>query len=166
MNRTCYRREIDAAAKAHGLDPDLVESLVLVESSGYASAFRYESAFFQKYQAPKTEWAFALQNPLRYGSSYGLLQIMVAVAREVGFQQYEEPEHLFIPRIGLEMGCRKFAELVAWAQRTGPTMSEEIQLRAAIAAYNGGHLKNEPDFTPDRNAAYAEKVYRIYTRPM
>lgn len=165
MSRTCYRSEIEYAAKVHGLDPNLVEAVCFIESSGYTNSFRPEPAFFAKYQAPKAEWAFAVTNPHRYGSSYGLMQVMVAVAREVGFQQFAEPEYLFIPAIGLDIGCRKLAELIAWSKRTGATMTEEVQVRSALAAYNGGHLKNEPDFEPDRNAAYAEKVWKVFVRP-
>lgn len=160
MTPTIYRGAIEAAAVAHNISPDLVEAVVLTESSAQTDAFREEPAFFAKYQAPKPEWSFARSNPRRYGSSYGLLQIMFAVAVEVGFRKSDPPEQLFIPEIGLEYGCRKLAELLHWAQLKGPTMDPDIQLRAALAAYNGGHLQNEPDFVPDRNAAYAEKVLR------
>lgn len=165
MSRTCYRAEIEAAARAHGLDPNLVEAVVFIESSGYTNAFRPEPAFFQKYQAPKPEWAFAITNPHRYGSSYGLMQVMFCVATEVGMPITDPPEHLFVPEVGLDVGCRKLAELIGWSKRKGATMTDEVQLRSALAAFNGGHLKNEPDFAPDRNAAYADKVWKVFVRP-
>lgn len=161
MTRTCYRLEIYTAATKHGLDVNLVEAVVLAESSGRTNAFKEERAFFDRYQAPKAEWAFARPNPLRYGSSYGLMQVMVAVAGEVGFTDVRTPELLFLPEVGLEMGCRKLAELLAWAKGKGATMTPEVQLRSALASYNGGHLNNEPDFEPDRNAAYAAKVLSL-----
>lgn len=165
MGRTCYRTEIEAAATKHGLNPNLVEAVVMVESAGYTEAFRPEPAFFAKYQASKPEWMFALANPRRYGSSYGLMQVMFCVATEVGFPMREAPEGLFIPERGLDVGCRKLAELLAWAKKTGQMVTSEVQLRSALAAYNGGHLKNEPDFAPDRNAAYADRVLRLMATP-
>lgn len=160
MIRTAYRLEIETVAMRHELPPDLVEAMVLVESSGHTDAFRFEPAFFARYQAPKKEWAYALTNPRRYGSSYGLMQIMLAVAREVGFTGV--PEELFVPEIGLEYGCRKLAELCRWAERRGNGLPEDVRLRSALASYNGGHLRNEPDFVPDRNAAYADKVLKLF----
>lgn len=162
MSRTPYTREIDVAAIANGLDPQLVEAVCVVESGGYTDALRPEPAFFAKYQAPRREWAFALSNPRRYGSSYGLMQVMLLVAIEVGFPMTDPPERLFIPEVGLKYGCRKLAELLAWSKGLGPTTSYDVQLRSALAAYNGGHLKNEPDLEPDRNAVYAQRVMTIY----
>lgn len=159
-NRTPYRLEIETIAQRHELPPDLVEAVVLTESAGHTDAFRFEPAFFVKYQAPKPEWQYALTNPRRYGSSYGLMQVMLAVAQEMGFTGI--PEALFQPEIGLEFGCRKLRELLQWAERKGAGVPEDVRVRSALAAYNGGHLKNEPDFAPDRNAAYATKVLTLF----
>lgn len=141
--RTPYRAEIEAAAKAHGLEPDLVEAVVMTESSGHTDAFRWEPNFYAKYLAGKPQWADWA--PRRVASSYGLMQVMYVVARELGFTG--EPELLFVPRVGLDWGCRKLATLLAWS---GGNVLQ------ALAAYNGGKGGNATP--PYRNAHYAAKV--------
>lgn len=121
---TEYRPEIVAAARAHGLPADLVEAIVVQESSGRADAFRFEPGV----------WAWFKANPLAAGlnarraaSSYGLMQILFATATDYGFRA--EPEYLFLPKTNLDLGCRHFAMLLKWAGSNVPK---------ALQAYNGG----------------------------
>jgi soluble lytic murein transglycosylase-like protein len=121
---TNYRPEIIAAARAHGLPADLVEAIVLKESSGLADAFRFEPGV----------WVWFKANPLAAGlnarraaSSYGLMQILFATATDYGFRA--EPEYLFLPKTNLDLGCRHFAALLKWAGGNVPK---------ALQAYNGG----------------------------
>lgn len=139
-----YRPEIDAAAAAHQLAPDLVDAVTRVESSGKPYAYRYEPAFWAKYMSVDAKWRGA--NPERVSASYGLMQVLFVVAQEVGFTS-PDPEHLFVPAIGLEYGCRKLAQLLAWAGG---------DVARALAAYNGGRVANVR--RPFRNQAYADKV--------
>lgn len=141
-----YRMEIAAAAANHQLAPALVEAITIVESSGKPYAYRYEPAFYARYMAHDPRWAHA--NPERVAASYGLMQIMFPVAQEVGFD-HPEPEYLFVPAIGLEFGCRKFAALLRWA---------EGDIAQALAAYNGGQGGNVTP--PFRNQKYADRVLR------
>lgn len=139
-----YRAQIVAAAAAHQLSPDLVEAVTRVESSGKAYAYRYEPAFWAKYMSADAKWTGA--NPERVSASYGLMQVLFVVAQEVGFVS-PDPEYLFVPAIGLDYGCRKLAQLLAWAGG---------DVTRALAAYNGGRVANgRPPF---RNQAYADKV--------
>ncbi len=138
-----YRREIAEAAAAHGLDPRVVEAVVAVESSGRTHAYRFEPKFFDRYLAGKPEWKGTV--PERVSASYGLMQIMYVVAKELGFSG--EPELLFVPRVGLDWGCRYLATLMAWA---------EGDLVQTLAAYNGGRGGNSKP--PYRNQAYADKA--------
>jgi soluble lytic murein transglycosylase-like protein len=141
---TAYRAEIETAAKAQALDPDLVEALVLVESAGRTTAYRYEPNFFIKYMAGRPEWKDL--NPERVSASYGLMQVLFVVAVEVGYTA-RDPEHLFVPSIGLEYGCRKLAQLLTWS---------DGNVTQALAAYNGGRGGNgKPPF---RNQVYADRV--------
>lgn len=156
-DRTPYRTEIEAAARKHGLSADLVEAQVLVESNGNTDAFRYEPTFWRTYLGGKPAWAHTI--PRRVSSSYGLLQVMFVVAQELGFTG--EPEMLFVPQVGLEWGCLKLSELIDWARVIGPGQSREVQIRSALAAYNGGKARNAPDDVVDRNAEYADKVLRL-----
>jgi soluble lytic murein transglycosylase-like protein len=138
-----YRREVETASAAHGLDPDVVQAVCLTESSGKTHAYRHEPAFWRRYLAPKAEWKTA--NPDRVSSSYGLMQIMYPVACELGYA--DKPEVLFVPEVGLHWGCRKLAALVKWANGN---------LDQALAAYNGGQGGNSKP--PYRNQIYVGKV--------
>lgn len=139
-----YRAEITAAAAAHALAPDLVDAVTRVESSGKAYAYRYEPAFWAKYLSIDPKWRGA--NPERVSASYGLMQVLFVVAQELGFTS-PDPEHLFVPAIGLEYGCRKLAQLLVWAGG---------DVARALAAYNGGRVANVR--RPLRNQSYADKV--------
>lgn len=124
---TLYRPEIEAAAKRHGIEADLLEALVLQESSGRADAFRYEPAYFERYIKGKPE--FQGKNPRRVSSSYGLCQIMYPTALQYGFQPAYEPEMLFLPVTNLDLGAKILAKLQK--DYDGDTVK-------ALQAYNGG----------------------------
>ena len=113
----CYRPETtlivlaDTIAKKHGLDPALVCALCEVESSWIPWAVRYE---------PKYRWLYNLQGGIsvdvglyepeeateavQQKISWGLLQIMGAVARERGFRGWLT--ELCDPTVNLEWGCK------------------------------------------------------------
>lgn len=143
MTKPWYRPIVDELAPVYGLDPDVVEAVIRVESGGKADAFRFEPAFYERYLKGKA--AYAGQEPRRVSSSYGLMQVMYPVALERGYQG--EPEGLFVPRTAIEYGCRQLAHLLEWSHGN---------VHAALAAYNGGMSKN--DKPPYRNATYVAKV--------
>lgn len=120
-----YRSEIEAAARAHGVDADLLEALVAQESGYQADAFRYEPAFFERYL--KHNPAYAGDNPRRVSSSYGLCQVMYPTAVDHGF--HGQPEYLFLPNVNLDYGARILAELLTWAKG---------DRALALGAYNAG----------------------------
>ena len=151
---TRYRNEIVTAAKAHGLDPLLVEAIVLTESSGNTDAFRFEPNFYNRYIKPYK--LYVGQNPRRVSSSYGLMQIMLPVAHERGFLKSQPPEYLFVPEVGLDFGCKHLRYLLDWAD--GFACSDTQKRDAALASYNGGRGGNKPTDTPLRNASYVRKV--------
>jgi soluble lytic murein transglycosylase-like protein len=150
MMTTLYRAEIVAAAAAHDLDPDLVEAIVLTESSGQTDAFRFEPGFYARYLQGRPAYAGA--NPRRISSSYGLMQVMAVVAAEHGLTG--DPEQLFVPGVGLEYGCRHLRMLLDWAHG---------DVAAACAAYNGGKGGNAPG-GPLRNEGYVRKVRTAHAR--
>ena len=124
---TEYPAEIAAAAKPYGLDPDLLEALVIVESSGRADAFRYEPGYYARYLANNP--AYEGKNPRRVASSYGLCQVMYPTALQYGFRRDAEPEMLFLPGVNLDLGARILSNLLA---RYGGNVESALQ------AYNGG----------------------------
>jgi len=146
--------DIVRVARAYGLDPELLTAQILVESSGDATAFRYEPAFFRRYVHGNPDAKAAKFGPLA-ACSFGLLQILLETACEIGF--VGQPWDLFTPAIGLEWGAKYFAALLAWAGG---------DVTRALAAYNGGKQGNvRPPF---RNQAYADKVLAQWEarRPM
>jgi soluble lytic murein transglycosylase-like protein len=157
---TRYRAEIEVAAKAHQLDPLLVEALVLKESSGNTDSFRWERNFWNRYLKAKPEWRG--QNPRRVSSSYGLMQIMYPVALERDYPKDWPPEYLFVPEVGLEYGCRQLRMLIDWAEGVGQGVGVDRRLQAVLASYNGGRGGNHPvKDNPLRNAAYAHSMLGI-----
>lgn len=144
---TAYGPQIATAARAHGLAPDLVEALVLIESSGRTWAYRFEPDFWTRYMLPTLQWKD--HNPARVSASYGLCQVMFVVAIEVGFTG-PDPEYLFVPTIGLEYGCRKLEQLLRWAKGN---------VTQALCAYNGGRGGNQAP--PFRNQRYADRVLQL-----
>jgi soluble lytic murein transglycosylase-like protein len=141
---TPYRDLIVATAAGHGLDPNLVEAIVIAESSGCTDAFRYEPGFYRRYLESNPKYAD--QNPRRVSSSYGLMQVMFSTAQQYGFS--EVPEALFVPETGLQYGCLHLKRLMAWAK--GDT-------RKAAAAYNGG----QGAWRGADPQAYAKKVLKL-----
>lgn len=117
----------------------------MVESSGHADAFRFEPGFWQQYLVHNPEYRH--ENPRRVSSSYGLCQVMLPTARELGFKA--EPEMLFVPRVSLYFGAMHLARLLRWAER---------DTSKALAAYNGG----KGNWTADAPQAYARKVLAIF----
>ena len=137
-----YRPEIERIAEIHGLDPDMVEAIVRIESSGFTHAYRYEPDFWRRYLADNPDYKD--RNPRRVSASYGLMQIMYPTARERGFSG--EPELLFVPVIGLKWGCRH----LAWLARL-------LGYPRAIGAWNGGVGGSRLPFRPDI-ARYVDRV--------
>lgn len=155
--RTRYGTEIKTIAETYQLDPDLVEAVVLKESSGNTDAFRFEPDFYNRYLKRLPECRGL--NPRRISSSYGLMQVMYWVARELGYSKDHPPELLFVPQTGLGWGCRKLQTLIDWANGY-QAVPESDRLLAALAAYNGGRGGNTPG-TVLRNGIYARGVLKI-----
>ncbi|TVM15058.1 transglycosylase [Oceanidesulfovibrio indonesiensis] len=153
--RQRFQAHAIAAAEQHNLPPALVCAVVTVESGWEATASRFEPHYrylwdvrsntpFRRLtttesnseQAPPdfhaphgvgrhTEWQ-------HQQTSWGLMQIMGAVARERGFTA-RFLTALCEPKIGLEYGCRHLAHY-AYACR----YLERFGWAGVCRAYNGG----------------------------
>jgi len=148
-----YRPLIDTTAADLGLDPDLIEAVSWIESSGNFAAYRYEPLFFRQYLA--TNPSYGDRRPQEVSASYGLMQILYTTAVEMGFAGH--PWELFAPGTSLLYGAKYLKQLLHWSGALDDPTSD-LKLRSALAAYNGGKHGNEPDGRPDRNAAYADRV--------
>ena len=159
---------VEGAAARHKLDAPLLLAQVLVESGGNPYAWNPEPRY-RYFWDVKQHKPFRAVTPLEVASkvppvdfpflrgdrdqewwaqqaSWGLLQVMGAVAREHGFSEPYLPA-LTIPDVGLQYGCLVLVSLLKWSG--GNT-------EQTLAAYNGGRAGNE--HPPYRNAAYAAKV--------
>lgn len=168
---TSYSSEILTTAATFKLDPDLVAAQVQVESGADAWAWNPEPRY-RYFWDVKNNRAFRAVTDAEIGSevppsdfrclagdpdqewwgqqaSWGLLQLMGAVARENGFTGNYLTE-LCDPVVNLSIGCNHLSELILWAKGNVPQ---------ALAAYNGG--KGGNSVAPFRNQSYADKVLKV-----
>ena len=136
---------VQAVAAAQGIDPNLVEAVALVESSGRPDAFRWEPAFYRTYIAGK-QTAASQYGPLA-ACSFGPMQIMLDVACELGYQG--QPWSLFQMPIGLSWGVKYLKSLLDWADGDADK---------ACSAYNGGKGMAEKG-RPYQNQSYVDRVH-------
>lgn len=169
---------IKAAAAAHRIDPALVAAIVTVESGGRTWSTRHEPDFLrprdEKGEPRRDKDGNPLESPalvaqaerfaratgvsfvtelVHEKTSWGLLQVMGCVARELGFRGHL-PE-LCQPEVGLELGCaylRKLARTDAWV-----TFSGEL-----AAKYNGGPGVGKTDDGRWTNESYVRQVARAW----
>lgn len=169
MGLSEHRANIELVANAHGVSPDLVEAMVFVESNDNQWAWNPEPRY-------RWLWNVRLRKPYRsitpaelaskvppvdfpclagdrdqewWGqqASWGLMQVMGAVAREQG---YREPylTRLCFPLDNLEIGCRHLRMLLTWSGN---------QTSKALEAYNGG----KGSVGSAATTAYARKVFLV-----
>jgi soluble lytic murein transglycosylase-like protein len=141
-------------AKLLNLDPELIGAIIEVESSGNEWATRFEPQFLYL----KTPGVFAGKLGITESTerthqktSWGLMQIMGAVARELGFA--EHLTQLCVPETNILYGCRKVAQLMA---RYNGAVDK------VVAAYNAGSAKQTVEglFI---NQEYVDKVLGRHT---
>lgn len=121
---------INQCAAAHGLDPDLIAAFIMTESSGNPGATRFEPKWRYFYRPEAMEPEEADSEKVKQATSWGLMQVMGSVARELGYQG--DLVDLAQPQIGLEYGCLKLA-----------TLMHKYALHDAISSYNAGSPRQD-----------------------
>lgn len=161
---------ITSTANKYSLDPAIVLALCRVESALDPDAWNPEPKYRYFWDVSKNAPFRLLQHgeiqaktpppdfPCLKGdpdqewwaqqASWGLMQVMGAVAREHNFHG-PYLTAMLRPEVGLEIGCAHLASLLKWSSG---------RVDSALAAYNGGRAGNEQ--VPYRNAAYVAKVRR------
>lgn len=166
------RDQIAIAARARGLHPALVQALVQVESSGNTFAWNPEPHYRYLWDVQRAKPFRPLTPDERLSerppfdfpclagdrdqewwaqqASWGLMQVMGGVARELGFRGPYLPE-LTNTDLNLSLGCQLLQKLVLWA---------DGNLHQALAAYNAG----KGGWNSPTGQAYAEKVLKAMRR--
>lgn len=134
------------AAAAEGISAQLVCAVVEQESAWNTFAVRYEPGFLSKYVAPQyTQGKLSATEAYTRSMSWGLMQLMGEVARELGFDGPWLTE-LTDPKIGLLFGCKKLKSCLTKAK------DDEAK---ALLIWNGGANANYPAETLARKGNYA-----------
>ena len=129
-----FKDEIERAAAEFGVDPDLVRAIVMTESAGDPWAIRFEPAFYDRYIVGNKDYAKASATErMAAATSWGLMQVMGAVARERGFRGRYLSE-LCEPIVGLRYGVKHFYHFLA----------KYRDQNKAVAAYNAGSARYKP----------------------
>jgi hypothetical protein len=131
-----------------GLDSVLVLAIATVESAQNTWPCRFEPGW--KYFFEVEKWAKLLgqtfeTEKMQQATSWGAMQIMGTVARELGFKGYIPM--LCLPDVGIRYGCLKLRNL----------LDKYSDLTDAIASYNAGSPRKNADGTYV-NQIYVDKV--------
>lgn len=119
-------------AAKHGLNPMLIASIIQTESSGNRYCLRYESNwkyFVTPELFAKTLGLTADTEIETQKFSYGLMQLMGSIARELG--HVGPMGMLFDVQLNLDLGCKKVSQCVRKYQK----------LNDAVASYNAGSAR-------------------------
>jgi soluble lytic murein transglycosylase-like protein len=149
MTPAHIRAAIETVAAKHGLEPNLIEAICLTESGGNPFATKPEPTYpylmnvktWRPFSVTR-EQASAKTAPAGFPclaghpdqewwsqqQSWGLMQVMGAVARELGFTG-PYLSQLTEVVTGLHFGCKHFAAQLAWAKG---------DVNKALGAYNAG----------------------------
>ena len=145
-------KTIEKKADKYNLDRFLVAAIIQTESSGNRCDTRFEKRFKHLYHPEK----FAQLNQItvqaeieHQKTSFGLMQIMGSVARELGFKR--NLWNLCNPRMNVELGVKKLKKL----------SGRHESMEDLIASYNAGRpfmLSNGKY----KNHQYVNKVLQRY----
>ncbi|HKV25533.1 MAG TPA: lytic transglycosylase domain-containing protein [Candidatus Acidoferrum sp.] len=129
------------AAASQSLDPALACAVIEQESAWNPWAIRYEPAFFAKYVANLyTNNKISASEAYARGFSWGLMQVMGQVARELGFDAPFLAE-LCAPDANLAVGCKLLRKkldamdgdvtrgLLAWNGGSNPAYPSQVLAR-------------------------------------
>lgn len=127
-----YQDLIQQTAAQFSIDPILVMALIWQESAGETWAYRYEKSFYDRQMFHNPAFFAEKLNisqeteKISQCISWGLLQIMGVVAREVGYDG--KLAKLCVPERGLFWSCKKLKSL----------LEKYSDIQDVIASWNAG----------------------------
>lgn len=139
LNETCH---------AYSVDPDLVRAICQVESGGVSWRARYEPAWNYFYLPASYAAKLGITTEterIMQATSWGMGQVMGAVARELGF--FDHLTKLALPETGIVYCIKKISELHRRYE-----MPNDL-----ISAYNAGTVHHDAAGVY-KNQKYVEKV--------
>lgn len=165
MNTTT-KQLIHRASQKYGISRDLIEAMVKVESAGNPDAMKTEKRYPYLWDLDRKEprRVYGLDCPEDFAApsyvsqdtefwgqrtSWGLMQVMGAVARERGFDGKYFTALCSNQQLGLDIGCR---HLVSMHRRFG----DPHGWPGAVAAYNAGSVRMDGERFV--NQGYVDKV--------
>jgi|JI7StandDraft_1071085.scaffolds.fasta_scaffold17611_6 soluble lytic murein transglycosylase-like protein len=147
---SAWKELIIRSAESFRLDANLIEAVIMVESSGNPNAVRFEPLW--RYFNHPSVWAEKLgisraEEEMLQATSFGLMQVMGGTARDLGFT--DDLNMLKNPEIGVFYGCKKLSQL----------QKKYEQEDQVISAYNQGNARMRNGMFV--NQRYVDKVYTI-----
>lgn len=134
----------------YSLDHRLVIAIIQQESGGQSFACRFEPNYKWLYNVndlAKSVGCTANTMTVMQMTSWGLMQVMGAVAYEDGFNPKQYVSQLVLPHIGIEAGCKRLEKL--WKKHK--------TIDQVISAYNAGSL-NYDNSGKYNNQNYVDSV--------
>jgi len=144
---------IRATGQRHDVDPFLIAAICMQESAGriYAQRFEPNYRWFYNEDAVARLLGCSLGTEVAgQQTSYGLMQIMGAVLRELGFNDWFGKA--FAPHTNIEFGTRHLAKFL---ERYGST-------EKAIASYNAGSPRYKAGSRVFENQKYVDGVMKFW----
>lgn len=147
-------------AQVYRIDEKLIRAIIKKESSWQPYAYRIEPGFWKRYvsgikriflSTPQKDEDW-LKYPDIVSASYGLMQIMLSTAMEMGFC-FTFPFELFDPATNIKWGCAYLRKLY---DRYGTWPD-------AISAYNQGNNRKTIDGKYMNQKSYVDVVLTYWT---
>jgi len=153
-----WYNHVEAISSKYDIDPKLVKAIIEVESSNEVYAVRHEPYFRWLYNVEDyTGLQTTATEETMQKTSWGLMQIMGATARELGFEGRFLVE-LINPETNIEYGCKYLAGLRDRFQHLDSQIA--IFDDNKVAAYNAGSPRRENgEFV---NQDYVDKIIQAW----
>lgn len=140
------------------LDVNLVNSIIHIESGGNTFKCRFEPTWKYLTNVSAHAAKLSISQPTeqnQQSTSWGLMQVMGGVARELGFES--DIPMLTMPDIGVFYGCKKLRQLF---DRYGN--EEDV-----IAAYNAGSAMKTSGglYFNEKYVDAVSTILRVYRQP-